>query len=86
MGWYFRKGFSMCMPEGDYRNLTFEHYDGSDGLVNSMVQSIVEDREGKLWVATEYGISRFDPDTHAFENFFFQHMRWGMFIVRTVVV
>ena len=25
------KGFSMCMPEGDYRNLTFEHYDGSDG-------------------------------------------------------
>ncbi len=51
------------MPEGDYRNLTFEHYDGSDGLVNSMVQSIVEDREGKLWVATEYGISRFDPDT-----------------------
>ena len=66
--------------------MTFEHYDGSDGLVNSMVQSIVEDREGKLWVATEYGISRFDPDTHAFENFFFQHMRWGMFIVRTVVV
>lgn len=76
----------MCMPEGDYRNLTFEHYDGSDGLVNSMVQSIVEDREGKLWVATEYGISRFDPDTHAFENFFSRHMRWGMSIVRTVVV
>ena len=71
------KGFSMCMPEGDYRNLTFEHYDGSDGLVNSMVQSIVEDREGKLWVATEYGISRFDPDTHAFENFFFSAYALG---------
>ena len=26
------KGFSMCMPEGDYRNLTFEHYDGSNGF------------------------------------------------------
>ena len=71
------KGFSMCMPEGDYRNLTFEHYDGSNGLVNSMVQSIVEDREGKLWVATEYGISRFDPDTHAFENFFFSAYALG---------
>ena len=71
------KGFSMCMPEGDYRNLTFEHYDGSDGLLNSMVQSIVEDREGKLWVATEYGISRFDPDTHAFENFFFSAYALG---------
>ena len=71
------RGFSMCMPEGDYKNLTFEHYDGSDGLVNSMVQSIVEDREGKLWIATEYGISRFDPDTHAFENFFFSAYALG---------
>ena len=42
-----------------------------------MVQSIVEDREGKLWVATEYGISRFDPDTHAFENFFFSAYALG---------
>lgn len=65
------KGFSMCTLGGDYAHLTFEHFDGSDGLVNSMVQSIVEDREGKLWITTEYGISRFDPDTHTFENFFF---------------
>ena len=71
------KGFSMCTPEGDYKNLVFEHYDVSDGLVNSMVQSIVEDREGKLWVTTEYGISRFDPDTHAFENFFFSAYALG---------
>ncbi len=70
-------GFSMCTPENDYKNLSFEHYDVSDGLVNSMVQSIVEDREGKLWVATEYGISRFDPDTHAFENFFFSTYALG---------
>lgn len=65
------KGFSRCEPDGDYQNLTFEHFDGSNGLVNNMVQSIIEDREGKLWIATEYGISRFDPDTHSFENFFF---------------
>ncbi len=74
------------MPEGDYRNLTFEHYDGSDGLVNSMVQSIVEDREGKLWVATEYGISRLIRIHMPLKISFSRHMRWGMSIVRTVVV
>lgn len=35
-----------------------------------MVQAIAEDRQGKLWIATEYGISRFTPETQAFENFF----------------
>lgn len=71
------KGLSVCLPEGDYENLTFEHYDEKDGLVNSMVQSIVEDREGKLWVATEYGISRFNTERHTFENFFFSAYALG---------
>lgn len=65
------KGFSMCRPEGNYKDLDFVHFDVSDGLVNSMVQSIVEDRNGKLWIATELGLSCFDPDSYTFENFFF---------------
>ncbi len=72
-GW----GFSKCIPGNDYDHLVFEHYGTEDGLVNNMVQSIVEDREGKLWITTEYGISRFDPDTHAFENFFFSSYSLG---------
>ena len=70
-------GFSMCTPEGDYKELNFKHYDVGDGLVNNMVQSIVEDKAGKLWITTEYGISRFDPETHAFENFFFSAYALG---------
>lgn len=58
MGRYFRKRLQYVYARRRLQKLDFEHYDGSDGLVNSMVQSIVEDREGKLWVATEYGISR----------------------------
>lgn len=65
------KGFSMCKPEGNYKDLDFVHFDVSDGLVNSMVQSIAEDRNGKLWIATELGLSCFNPDTYTFENFFF---------------
>lgn len=64
-------GFSVCEPKQNYRNLEFEHYGTEEGLVNSMVQSIVEDKHGKLWIATEYGISRFDAENHSFQNFFF---------------
>ncbi len=71
------KGFSMCYPNGNYEELNFEHFDSSDGLVNDMVQSIIEDREGDLWIATEYGISRFDPDKRTFENFFFSSSTLG---------
>ncbi len=71
------QGISMCVPEGDYRNLSFEYYGIEDGLANNMVLTILEDREGKLWVTTEYGISRFDPDTHTFENFIFSAYSLG---------
>lgn len=71
------KGFSMCKPKGDYRCLTFKHYNVNDGLVNNMVQSIAEDGQGHLWIATEYGISRFNPDTYTFENFFFSASALG---------
>jgi len=64
-------GVSLCIPDGDYANLSFTHFTTSNGLVDNVVQSIIEDDDGKIWLATEYGISRFSPDTKTFENFFF---------------
>jgi signal transduction histidine kinase/ligand-binding sensor domain-containing protein/DNA-binding response OmpR family regulator len=64
-------GFSVCTPVEGCAGVTFEHYDVSDGLVNNMVQSIVASLDGRLWIATEYGISCFDPVGRTFENFFF---------------
>jgi len=64
-------GVSMCRPEKEYGNLTFECFDSSRGLVNDMVQTIVEDRQGKIWVSTEYGVSCIDADRCVFENYFF---------------
>lgn len=66
------KGFSVCQSGQTYDQLEFRHYDEDDGLVNNVVQSIVEDRDGKIWLGTEYGMSRFDPDTEVFDSFFFQ--------------
>lgn len=70
-------GISVCNPKDNYKNLTFEHFNTSNGLVNNMVQSIVEDKEGMLWIATEFGISRFEPKTESFENFFFSTTALG---------
>ena len=41
-------GFSVCNPSEDYRNLKFVHYSTTDGLVNNMVESIIEDKTGKI--------------------------------------
>lgn len=67
----------MCIPGTDYHNLTFRHYGTSNGLVNDMVQAIAEDKQGNLWIATEYGISRFNPETQAFDNYFFSAYTLG---------
>ncbi|MDH6343516.1 signal transduction histidine kinase/ligand-binding sensor domain-containing protein/DNA-binding response OmpR family regulator [Parabacteroides sp. PFB2-12] len=67
-------GLALCDADKGYDQLTFSHYTTSDGLVNNVVQSIAEDQEGELWIATEYGMSRFSPDSRTFENFFFSNI------------
>ncbi len=44
-------------------------YTTSDGLSNNTVKGIVEDRQGMLWVATDNGLSIFNPRTETFSNF-----------------
>ncbi len=41
----------------------------NDGLPSESVFSITEDSEGKIWCATQNGISRLDPKTLTFRNF-----------------
>lgn len=79
-------GFAVCHPEGDYQHLTFNCYDIKDGLSNAVVQSIVQDKDNKMWIATEYGISRFTPATKQIENYFSLPTLWEMYIVRTLLV
>lgn len=65
------EGFCVCKPGKNYSELQFEHYGVSDGLVNNMVQGFAEDRQGRIWVSTEYGISCFSPTSKSFRNMFF---------------
>ena len=40
-----------------------------DGLAHDLVQSILEDDAGNLWLSTGSGLSRFNPESGAFRNF-----------------
>lgn len=48
-----------------------KHFTEADSLVNNMVQSFVEDRDGFIWIATEFGISKLNHSTNAIKNYFF---------------
>jgi len=47
----------------------FSNYSEEDGLPNNVINSIVEDTQGYLWLSTNNGLSRFDPHTGDFLNF-----------------
>jgi signal transduction histidine kinase/DNA-binding response OmpR family regulator/ligand-binding sensor domain-containing protein len=49
-----------AQPASDY---TVRHFDVSDGLSNDWIADIEQDEAGFLWVATQYGINRFDGKT-----------------------
>ncbi|TXK44857.1 response regulator [Pontibacter qinzhouensis] len=42
----------------------------ANGLANNTVHKIEEDDHGNLWISTYHGISRFDPVTKQFKNFY----------------
>jgi len=58
-------GLNLYRPETD----SFTYYLEKDGLPNGFVYGILEDDDGYLWLSTNFGISRFDPDTETFRNF-----------------
>ncbi len=42
------------------QELVYKHYDFQDGLANSTIHSIFQDKEGFLWIGTESGLCRYD--------------------------
>lgn len=47
----------------------FTHFTTDHGLPNNVIYSIMEDKQGNLWMSTDKGISSFDPHTESFVNF-----------------
>jgi len=64
--WIGGFGLNRYLPESE----SFIHYTESDGLANNSVMGILEDNSGNLWISTQNGLSKFDPLTETFENFY----------------
>lgn len=52
---------------GYAQKINFQKYSIKDGLPQSTVKQIEQDKYGNLWLATQYGLSRFDG--RSFENY-----------------
>ncbi|MBM6992335.1 MAG: helix-turn-helix domain-containing protein [Prevotella sp.] len=48
---------------------TFKCYTVADGLANNSVRGIAEGSDGTLWIATEHGLSVFNPASNVFANY-----------------
>lgn len=46
-----------------------QYFTEKEGLPNDVVYAVVQDRHGILWLSTNRGISRLDPETMEFRNF-----------------
>ncbi|MCQ2166204.1 MAG: helix-turn-helix domain-containing protein [Bacteroidales bacterium] len=54
-------------------NMHFTRFSTEDGLANDMAKGILDDKYGRIWISTEYGLSRFNPKTLAFTNYYPEH-------------
>ncbi|MDT3401376.1 hybrid sensor histidine kinase/response regulator transcription factor [Mucilaginibacter terrae] len=62
-------GLNKVIGNDPFKKLTFRSYTTEDGLNSDYILSCVEDNEHKLWLATENGLSRFDPKTGQVQNY-----------------
>lgn len=66
-------GFSQFIPATG----KFINYTTQQGLSHDIVNGMIEDRQGNLWISTENGVTRFNPDENTFEIFYFANNTLG---------
>jgi signal transduction histidine kinase/ligand-binding sensor domain-containing protein len=48
---------------------SFTQFDEKDGLPNNIIYGILEDENGYLWLSTNFGVARFEPQTGTSRNY-----------------
>lgn len=64
--WIAGEGLNLYHRESN----SFSHFTTDDGLPSNSIFSIVEDDNQNLWLGTEKGLSKFEPKTESFRNYF----------------
>ncbi len=56
--------------DADKKLFQFEHFTQKSGLSNNVIYGILEDNVGNLWLSTDYGLSKLDPKSGRFMNYY----------------
>ncbi len=68
--WLGSNGYGMyCYNYDKGGKLCVKSFTTNNGLANNTVKGIVEDNNGMLWIATDNGLSIFNPKTEQFSSF-----------------
>lgn len=65
----FGGGLNKLVPATENRPAHFIRFTENDGLANNVVKGILEDEAGNLWIASNKGLSLFNPNTNTFKNY-----------------
>lgn len=64
----YGQGINKLIVKGE--EVRFEQYTTADGLGNGIIYGILQDHAGQLWMSTDYGLTRLDPETKRVRNFY----------------
>ena len=65
----FGEGLNCLIAFDEYDNARFKRFTKKNGLPNNSVKCIQEDNKGNLWLASNSGLSKFNPRKGTFQNF-----------------
>ncbi len=64
------KGLNRWEPENRRREINqFQHYTIDNGLQSSTINGVKEDDDGYIWISTNKGVSRLDPESNSFKHY-----------------
>ena len=67
--WIGTYGNGIC-KYSEKGNGGFTNYNEQNGLCNNVAYGIEEDTQGNLWISTDNGLSKFNPETETFQNYY----------------
>ena len=65
----FGGGLNKIETNEKENTVTFKTYTERDGLPNNVIKAILEDSENNLWISTNKGLSKFNPENETFKNY-----------------
>ncbi|WP_346863669.1 two-component regulator propeller domain-containing protein [uncultured Draconibacterium sp.] len=68
--WIGTYGHGICKYQEKDGQDVFINYSEEQGLCNNVTYAMEEDRQGNLWISTDKGLSKFNPITEEFQNFY----------------